>query len=302
MSEHSIVLDQLSKKYGSSNILAVNKLSLNVDQGEVYGFLGPNGAGKSTTIRMLLNFIQPSSGNASILGGDIVKKSVILKKDVGYLSGEVQLYPKMTGKQFLDYMTQLQPLKNKTYLKYLIRIFKADINAKISDLSKGNKQKIGVIAAFAHQPKILILDEPTSGLDPLMQEEFFKLVGEHKANGASLFISSHNLSEVQKMCDRVGFIRSGKLVSEQDIAKAIADAARTFDITFEGKLPLAELRQIPGVKLSSGTRNGISVHIKGDLAPLFQVLARHKVSSINQREVNLEAEFLHFYESKEGKS
>lgn len=294
-SDASIKIDGLSKRYLKADKLALDQLSLEVKPGEVYGFLGPNGAGKSTTIRLLLNFIQPSGGSAVILGQDIVKDSTAIKKSIGYLAGDVKLYERVSGRHFLGYMSRLQPPASASYLRSLIQRFGADTNQRISDLSKGNRQKIGLIQAFMHQPAVLILDEPTSGLDPLMQEQFFKLVKETKERGASVFVSSHNLSEVQRMCDRIGFIRDGKLIGEQDISEAIAAAGKIFDIDFEGPLPLSDLKAIVGARLSRATKNGISVHMKGDLSPLFKVLARHKVASINQRELNLEDEFMKLY-------
>lgn len=299
MADITIEIENLNKRYPGAGSYALEDLSLQVAGGEIYGFLGPNGAGKSTTIRLLLNFIQPTSGKARIRGRDIVKDSVAIKRSVGYLAGEVELYPKMTGRQFLDYMAELQPPKSRSYISELTKRFQANLSTRISDLSKGNRQKIGLIQAVMHQPKILILDEPTSGLDPLMQEEFYLLAKELRDAGATLFISSHNLAEVQKMCDRVGFIRDGKLISEQNIAEAMLEAAKTFDITFAEPVPLAELRALKEASLSRGTKRGITVHMHGDLAPLFKVLAKHRVDGITQREVNLEAEFLQFYE--EGK-
>lgn len=292
----AIITTGLSKRYQGSDTFALHNLDIKIMPGEVYGFLGPNGAGKSTTIRLLLNFIQPTKGSGQILGKDIVSDSTKIMRSVGYLAGDVALYPKMTGRQFLAYMAQLQPPRQKGYLKELASRFQADLNVKIHDLSKGNRQKIGLLQAFMHEPDILILDEPTGGLDPLMQEEFFKLLHEVKARGATTFVSSHNLAEVQKMCDRVGFIREGKLISEQNISEAIADAARTFDITFMEKAPKTELSAIPKAKVSFPSDRQATVHMHGDLAPMFRVLARHKIATINQREVNLEAEFLRFYE------
>jgi len=295
MSSAAIDVKGLSKKYGSNNNFALKDLTLHVKPGEVYGFLGPNGAGKTTTIRLLLNFIQPTEGSATILGQDIVKDSVAIKRSVGYLSGEVALYPKMTGAAFINYMSALAKPKNPGYADELARRFEVNLKPKIRELSKGNRQKLGIIQAFAHQPDILILDEPTSGLDPLKQEEFFGLISETKKRGGSIFFSSHNLAEVQHVCDRVGFIREGKLIAEQTIADIAAAAARTFDLVFSEKAPLADLRAIPGAKVASTGDKSASVHIRGELASLFRVLAKHRVMSINQRELSLEGEFLRFY-------
>ena len=297
----AIEISKLSKRYGSVNSLAVNKLTLRVMPGEVYGFLGPNGAGKSTAIRLLMNFIQPTAGHAEILGKDLVTDSVAIKREVGYLSGELALYPKMTGRQFLDYMADLQSSKSSMPINELAKRFQANLNVRLRDLSKGNRQKIGLIQAFMHQPQVLILDEPTSGLDPLMQEEFFKLLKETTQRGGCVFVSSHNLAEVQRMCDRVGFIREGELITEQSIVEIAAVAARTFDITFAGPPPRAQLAAIKGAKVRTIGAHQLSVSLRGDLSPLFKVLAAHKVAGINQQELNLEEEFLHFYR-KAGKT
>lgn len=292
----AITAEGLSKRYHGTDRHALKDLNLKIIPGEVYGFLGPNGAGKSTTIRTLMNFIQPTSGTAAILGLDVVKDSVAIKKSVGYLAGNVVLYPKMTGAQFLKYMGELQPLKRAEYIKELAKRFDANLNKRISDLSKGNHQKIGIIQAFAHEPDVLILDEPTSGLDPLMQEQFYELVKESKERGAAVFVSSHNLNEVQKMCDRVGFIKEGELISEQTLADLAKEATQTFDIGFVGEVPLAELKKIKGTKIIKNSPHHVTVHLQGSLSALFAVLAKHEVNSITQREANLEQEFMRFYE------
>jgi ABC-2 type transport system ATP-binding protein len=295
----AITVNNLGKRYGHSEKMALKGLDLEVRPGEVYGFLGPNGAGKSTTIRLLMNFIQPSRGGGHILGMDIVDDAVEIKRSVGYLAGEIALYPKLTGRQLLDYMADLYPPKHRKYIAGLAERFQANLDVKIRDLSKGNRQKIGLLQAFMHRPKVLILDEPTSGLDPLMQEEFFSLLKEVTSEGGSVFFSSHNLAEVQRICDRIGFIREGELINEQNIAEVAEAAARTFDITFVGKVPKAELSAIKGAKVVSAGHQQVTISLRGELSPLFKVLAKHKVAGINQQEINLEEEFLRFY--KKGK-
>lgn len=292
----AIKINNLSKRYASSEHLALNKLSLAVKPGEVYGFLGANGAGKSTTIRTLLNFIQPTSGSATICGLDIVKDSVAVKKHVGYLAGEVALYSKMTGRQFLNYMSDLQPASNANNLNKLVKRLTANLSRPIHELSKGNRQKLGLIQAFMHQPDVLILDEPTSGLDPLMQEQFFEMVNEAKSRGAAIFVSSHNFAEVQRMCDRVGFLHAGELVAEKTLEDLATKAAHTLKLTFADTAPVAELKRLPRVKVTSHDAHHLSVSLEGELTPLFKVLARHHVTRLEQQEVNLEEEFLHLYQ------
>ncbi len=288
----------LGKRYSGAKKYAVRGLDFDIKRSEVYGFLGPNGAGKTTTIRLLMNFIIPTAGEAKVHDLDTVNDSVEVKAMVGYLPGELALYPKMTGRQFLDYMSQLQTPKRVSYQRELIRLFEFSSGQKIGELSKGNRQKLGIIQAFMHEPEVLILDEPTSGLDPLMQEAFFELVRQTKARGATFFISSHNLSEVQKMCDRVGFIRSGKLIAEQKIGDFNRVSSQSYDISFANDAPLAQLRRIPGVKVNVITPRFVTVKIRGDLTPLFRLLASYKVHSLDRRESSLEEEFLSFYRKK----
>ncbi len=293
----AIDIKNLSKQYDANAPFAVKDLTLVVQPGEILGFLGPNGAGKSTTIRVLLNFLQPTKGSARILGMDCVNDSLAIRRRVGYLTGDFKAYEKMTGKQFLEYMSDLQPPKRKTFAQELAKTFKADLSKKIGTLSKGNRQKIGVIQAFMHEPDILILDEPTDGLDPLMQEAFYKLVADSRKRGATLFISSHNLGEVRRMCDRVAIIKSGELVSQKNIADLALEAAQTFDVTFSGKPPLASLRKLKKVKVTDFKDGRVGLHVHGELSPLLALLAKSKVAHLSTRELNLEDEFLRFYET-----
>lgn len=297
-----IAVHNLTKQYPGTSHPALKSLSLSVNKGEVYGFLGPNGAGKSTTIRTLLNFIQPTSGSASILGKDIVKDSVEIKRSIGYLAGDVAIYPKMTGKQYLSFLSELQPARKKGIISELAKSLHADLHKKLGELSRGNRQKIGIIQAFMHDPAVFILDEPTSGLDPLMQEVFYALLADAKQRGASIFMSSHILTEVQKTCDRVGIIREGKLVSERRIAEMQNEAAQNFEISFASKPPLAKLRAVKGVKkVQAVANNSVTLHMHGDLSPLFKLLSENKVERIEIGELNLEEEFMKFYADKDVK-
>lgn len=291
-----IQLNKLSKSYGR-NTFALKDLTISVRKGEVYGFLGANGAGKTTAIRTLMNFIQPTSGSATILGRDIVRDSVELKREIGYLSGEIALYPKMNGKQFLSYMSSLQPPKNKDYQDKLVKLFKAQLDKPISNMSKGNRQKLGLVQALMHEPEVVILDEPTSGLDPLMQDHFFDIVNERKSEGATFFISSHNLSEAQRMCDRVGFIREGKLVAEQSIADLNEASSHSFEITFANSIPMSSLESIDGATVKKLSDRKVRVSIKGNLKPLFRLLSNSHVIHFDKPAASLEEEFLQFYES-----
>jgi len=296
---HDALIDtwKLGKRYRGSKTPALHDLSLHVAPGEVYGLLGPNGAGKSTTIRTLLNFIQPTEGSARIIGLDVVKDSVAIKRSVGYLASDMAMYPKMTGGQFLRYMGQLQGTDSTSYRTELIHRLKADPDQKLGSLSRGNRQKFAIIQAFMHKPDVLILDEPSSGLDPIMQEVFYQLLGEAKARGAATFMSSHIMSEVQKVCDRVGIIRDGELVAERTIADLVQEAAHTLEITFAGAPPLTELKRVRGVQVAAHDEHHATVRLQGPLPPLLGVLARHDVTQLEAHQLDLEELFMHFYTS-----
>lgn len=293
--EAAISCQGLSKRYKGSKVEALSNLDLTIRSGEVYGFLGPNGAGKSTTIRTLMNFIQPSAGQATILGLDIVRDSVAIKRSVGYLSSDLAMHEKMTGHQFLDYMSDLQPETDKAYLKELCERLQPELHKKLGDLSRGNRQKVGIVQAFMHRPKVLIMDEPSSGLDPLMQEAFYDLLREAAKRGTAVFMSSHILSEVQRVCDRVGIIREGRLVVERDITEMAKEAAHTFDISFVGKPPIASLKKLSGVEVATHDNNTARVHVHGELGPLLALLSKYKVTQLNARHLDLEEMFMRFY-------
>lgn len=297
--DQALVITKLSKKYSRANVYALKDLTLHVSPGEVYGFLGPNGAGKSTAINTLMNYLRPTSGSATIFGHDVVKESVEIKPDVGYLAGDGALYSKMTGRQFLEYMGDLQPPVSLAYEKELAGRLQATLDKPLGTLSRGNRQKVSIIQAFMHQPKLLILDEPSSGLDPLMQEVFYELILESKARGAAIFMSSHILGEVQKTCDRVGIIRDGVLVAERNIAEMAKAAAQTIDLIFKDDAPLSELKKLPNIHnvVQNGPHN-VTLHVRGELTPLFALLARHTVTKIDTRELDLEDAFMHFYQTQ----
>lgn len=286
---------RLGKHYPGANKASLSNLDLTIQAGEVYGFLGANGAGKSTTIRTLLNFIQPTHGTATILGLDSVSDAVAIKRHVGYLAGDVALYDSMSGQEFLDYMEALQPLKSKQYRQQLLMRFEVDSAKTIRELSKGNRQKLGIVQAFMHQPEVLILDEPTSGLDPLMQETFYELVNEVKSAGACVFLSSHNLSEVQHMCDRIGFIRAGKLVAEHTIQDLAIPSRQTFMVTFKDAVPLAALEQLKTAAVTKLSDRLVRIDVNGDIGPLLGILARHAVIRLTSEESNIEEEFMQLY-------
>lgn len=296
-----IKINKLSKRYAGSDTYALKELSLSVEQGEVYGFLGPNGSGKSTTIRLLMNFIQPTSGSAQILGMDVIKDGVKLKGSIGYLSGDAPLYPKMTGEQFLNYMSSILPADSHKYVKELASNLQINLRKQIGSLSKGNRQKVALIQAFMSKPQVLILDEPTSGLDPLMQEVFNQMVLEAKSRGATIFLSSHVLSEVQKICDRICIIKDGSLVAEKSIKELTTDASQSFLVKFKKSSKASqtiqkELTKLKGVtKVSKRPDSTFEIWVKGSLSGLLTYLAKNEPESLETHELDLETEFMHYY-------
>lgn len=290
-----ISVNHLTKIYKPSKSPSLDSLSLHVAEGEVYGFLGANGAGKSTTIRLLLNFIQPSQGSAKILGYDVVKNSVKIRQNIGYLSGDVALYGNVTGRKLLNYLASLQGGIDKEYFATLVDRFDAEIDVPIKTLSKGNRQKIGIIQAFMHQPRALILDEPTSGLDPLMQEEFYKTVREAKARGTAVFLSSHNLTEAQNLCDRIGIIRRGKLIHEQVVGEGAALTAPRYMIALKNPRDVDLLARSPAVKVIAKDGIKLTISPSTSLRHFFGALSRYEIDSVSMQSMNLEEEFLEYY-------
>lgn len=292
----SICINQLSKTYAGSKQAALDRLTLTVAAGEVYGFLGANGAGKSTTIRLLLNFLQPTKGSATILGKNISADSVAVKEHLGYLAGDVVLWPTATGEQIFAYLSKLQKKDCSLYLAELIERFEAEPSKQIRELSKGNRQKIGIIQALMHQPEVLILDEPTSGLDPLMQEVFYATIREAAERGAAVFVSSHNLAEAQRMCDRVGIIKKGKLVHEQSIkgdGDLVGITMRVTLATTKDATRLAKSARLNVVNVEGST---VTVKPTGTIAATLRELANFPIKNFSTDQLNLEDEFLEFYE------
>lgn len=291
----SISIKGLSKSYDGSKTFALDKLSLQVQPGEVYGFLGANGAGKTTTIRLLLNFIQPTSGTATVLGKDIVHDSIAVRRHIGYLSGEIALWPNVTGTELFAYLSKLQQKDNRAYLAELIEKFQAEPTKRIGELSKGNRQKIGIIQALMHQPEILILDEPTSGLDPLMQEVFYQTIREASARGTAVFVSSHNLAEAQRMCTKVGIIKHGKLIREQIIQDDANLGAPLFRVVCKNESEITRLRSGHTIKFISAEGASAVVQPRGTIAATLKELSDYNIVNFTTEQLNLEDEFLEYY-------
>ena len=286
----------LSKKYPGTNFYALKDLDLQVKRGEVYGYLGANGAGKTTTIRLLLNFLQPSGGNGNVLGLDIVDDSVEIKRQVGYLAGDIALYTHATGRDFLDYMAKLQGMKNSSYRKKLEERFEADLMKPIGELSKGNRQKIGILQAMMHEPDVLILDEPTSGLDPLMQEAFYETVREAKDRGAAVFMSSHNLAEAQRICDRVGIIKGGVLLREQTIAAGTELGGTVLRVRLKSPEVVGKLKRATALKvINQEDDRTLLVQPTRSIAGALKVLSQYDIEEFASQSLDLEDEFIEYY-------
>lgn len=283
----------LAKRYGSQP--ALNGLDLDVHRGEVFGYLGPNGAGKSTTIRLLLDLIRPTAGRAEVLGLDCRRASIEIHRRTGYLPGELELYRDLTGRELLTYLASLRGGVDRGGVDDLADRLGADLSRRVRELSAGNKQKIGIIQAFMHRPELLILDEPTTGLDPLVQRSVHGLILEAKARGQTVFLSSHILSEVEQIADRVGIIRAGRLVHVGTVEAIKAKALRRLEFDFAGAAPVGVFEGLPGVRdvQIDGARARLAV--EGSMDAVIKAAARFTVTAVVSHEPNLEEAFLAFY-------
>ena len=288
-----IKTEKLTKSYGSQR--GIIDIDLEVEKGEVFGFLGPNGAGKTTTIRTLLDLIRPTSGKAYVFGIESSVDPVSIHKRIGYLPGEFTLYDRLTGGQTLEYFGNLRGGVDRAYQKQLIDRFELDPSRRFREYSKGNKQKVGLVVALQHRPELLVLDEPTSGLDPLVQQTFFNTVREHVKDGATVFLSSHILSEVERSCDRVAIVREGLLV-RVDRVDALRDLAHhQVEMRFAGEPPVDEFRKIEGVSDVEASDHTIRLRVLGPITPVVQAAARLGVTDFLSREPSLEETFLAQY-------
>ncbi len=291
----AIATSGLSKDFGSGRGLF--GLDLEVREGEVFGFLGPNGAGKSTTMRLLLDLIRPTSGSAQMLGLDTIDDSLEIRRRIGFLPGEFALYPKLTGRAMLAYLAELRGGVDPRVLDSLVERFGADIDRPIRQLSTGNRQKIGLVQAFMHEPELLILDEPIAGLDPLVQQSFHALLGEVSAEGRTVFLSSHTLSEVERVTHRLAILRQGRLVVVDSLENLRKVAVQRLEIEFGEPIDGAEFRALPGVTEVHAEGSTVTVGFEGSADAVVKAAARHEVRAIRPREQDLEDIFLQYYES-----
>jgi ABC-2 type transport system ATP-binding protein len=285
--------EKLTKSYGSHR--GIVDVDLEVLEGESFGFLGPNGAGKTTMIRTLLDHIRPTAGRATIFGIDTAADPVAIHRRIGYLPGEFALYDKLTGGQTLDYFANLRGGVDRVYRADLMARLDIDPSRRFREYSKGNKQKIGLIIALQHRPDLLLLDEPTSGLDPLIQQEFYGVIREAKAEGRTVFLSSHILSEVEKTCDRVAIIREGRL-ARVDRTEALRDLAHhTVELVFTNSVPVEAFRSLPGVSDVVAEDHILRMRVAGSITPVVQAAARYDLADFVSREPSLEETFLAEY-------
>jgi ABC-2 type transport system ATP-binding protein len=289
--------EELTKRYGET--LALDALDLDVTPGEVYGYLGPNGAGKTTTIRLLLGLHRPTDGRAELFGIDAWRDPVAAHRRVAYVAGEPYLWPSLTGAETFELLARVRGGTDVAYRDALVERFQLDASKKVRALSKGNRQKVQLVAAFASRADLLILDEPTSGLDPLMEVAFRDTVREATHRGQTVFLSSHILSEVEALCDRVGILRDGRLVEQGTLAELRHLSAQTVEVTFDGPAP--ELGELPGVQLAPAGSNSVRAQVTGGVGPLIAALAGHPVVALTSREPSLEEIFLHHYDGSDGR-
>jgi ABC-2 type transport system ATP-binding protein len=285
----------LTKDYGNGR--GVFDLDLTVGAGEVFGFIGPNGAGKTTTIRLLMDLIRPDRGTAAVFGLDSRMDSLAVKRLVGYLPGETASFPGATAGYVIGLLAGMRGSVDMSRVSLLAERLELDMSGRYEDLSHGNKQKVGLIQAFMHQPKLLILDEPTLGLDPLMQRRFRQLVTESVADGATVFLSSHVLSEVELICDRIALIREGRLVRLGTLDELREMRIHRFSAVFEGSLRTTDVESLPGVSDVRVEDHRLTCSVRGPVSPLLQALVGARVVEVDSRELTLEEIFISEYET-----
>ena len=294
MSEYAIVLNQLTKHYGTHR--GINDLSFSVNEGEFFGFIGPNGAGKSTTIRTLMGLIRPTGGSASIFGLDCHSKASVIAKDVGYLPSENSYYENMKVRELLQYTADLYGMDCKTKMKELADRLNLDLSRKIADLSLGNKKKVGIVSAIMTSPKLIIMDEPTSGLDPLIQQAFYDILKEENSRGATVFFSSHVLSEVQKLCDRVAILKEGQLIGIQSIKELRESGYKKVSLSAKEAIP-RDFFDLSGIANYAETadKTSVSFMYNGNITAIIDKLHLLHLDDVLLEEPSLEEIFMHYY-------
>jgi len=288
-----ITAEGLTKFYGHDR--GVEDLSFSVGAGEVFGFLGPNGAGKTTTIRTMLDFIRPTSGAVRLFGLDAHHRGPEIHERVGYLPGELALYERLTGERFLRDFAAFRGGIDLAFAQDLATRLGLDLTKRIKDLSHGNKQKIGLVQAFMHRPELLVMDEPTQGLDPLVQQTFYAMLDEERERGTTVFLSSHVMPEVERVCDRVGIIREGRLATVSDIGDLKARVRRRIELHFDGPAPMDAFARLPRIRGLRSHGDELSLEIEGSVDPVIKEAARHTVINVETHEPSLEDLFLAYF-------
>ena len=311
----AIVTAGLTKRYGhgtrpihrpgrgsAAEIRALEELSIEVHEGEIFGFLGPNGAGKSTMIRLLLGFLHPTAGSGAVFGLDIVRDSVEIRRRTGYLPGGIALYDTLTGERLLDYLAGLtgRPPVRRAELCDRLELPAATLRRLVRDYSRGMRQKIGIVQALQHDPELAILDEPTEGLDPLMQRAFYGILDDLKSAGRTIFFSSHVLSEVERVCDRVAIIRRGRLVALEDVDALLARRKRNVEMRVQGAAPVLE--DVPGVSNLTVADGLVTCQLEGDVGPFLAAIRDRRIVDLTIEPAHLEEAFLELYHDDEGVS
>lgn len=301
MSSEILKINNLSKFYGQ--VKGIENVSLTVNKGEIFGFIGPNGAGKSTTIRTVLGLLQPTSGSVTIFGQDALKNGAEIRKKIGYLPSEVFYYENMKAKDLLTYSASFYDIKKSEVeprLEKLASLMQLDLNKKIEDMSYGNKKKVGVVQGLLHEPELIILDEPTGGLDPLMQKQFYELLRQENTRGATILFSSHNLSEVQKMCHRVAIIRNGHIIKIDKVDSLISGSYKRVKLELESA---GDVKKISKDKNVADFKQEDSININflwnGSANELVSLLERTKIVNLLVEEPDLEEIFLHYYKNED---
>jgi ABC-2 type transport system ATP-binding protein len=288
----TIEVNHLTKYYGKTR--GIDDVSFNVEEGEIFGFIGPNGAGKSTTIRLFMSLIYPTSGSAKIFGKDCIKYGPEIRQEIGYLPSEVFYYEGMKVLDLLKYSASFYHKDSSKRMYELADLMELDLKRRIDDLSYGNRKKVGIVQGLLHQPNLIILDEPTAGLDPLMQQKFFNLIREENKKGATVFFSSHILSEVQRLCSRVAIIKEGRIINIQDIKSLQKDNYKKIRVSAEN---IEKKRfEIEGVTNLEKEDNSLTFFYKGDLNLISRLISEIKVSDMTIEDLSLEEIFMHYYE------
>lgn len=297
--EHVIEIQHVTKDYGNEK--GVFDISFAVKKGEVFGYLGPNGAGKTTTIRQLMGFIHPQSGTCNIFGKDCFTQASSIQKEIGYLAGELAFVEDMTGRKFLEFMAQMKGMKDLSRMEELIERFELNPQEKMRKMSKGMKQKIGLVCAFMGNPQAVILDEPTSGLDPLMQNRFVELILEEKKKGTTILMSSHIFEEVEKTCDRTAIIRSGKIVAIEDMKSLSEKRKKIYTVTFQNAAVAEQFEKESGLEIQKKMENQVQLVVKNNVPMTLQTIAKYKPLDLDIKTQSLEELFMRFYGEEEKK-